>query len=183
MRISEDRYSRERARLELALRFLRHEARTRTIRVFTGLSDDRIRKLYRSYMTGVSHCLPRHRGKSPYQVGFFTRSQRLRKEAAVLASLLSVAGLIPRTTGAELPNASPATGRGELLCEIFEFYRCLRPDSPITFEHAVFLAAALARGDQLRLAVCCDCGGLLVAERFPLSDRRCTHCTPAARAR
>ena len=51
MRISDDRYSRERLRMELALRFLQHEARTQTIRTWTGLSDDRIRKLYRSYMS------------------------------------------------------------------------------------------------------------------------------------
>ena len=30
--------------------FIRHEARTHTIRAWTGLSDDRIRKLYRSYL-------------------------------------------------------------------------------------------------------------------------------------
>ena len=45
MRISDDRYSRERLSLDLALRFLRHEARTQTIRAWQGLSDDRIRKL------------------------------------------------------------------------------------------------------------------------------------------
>jgi hypothetical protein len=38
MRISDDRYSRERARMELALRFLRHEARTQTIRAHPGRS-------------------------------------------------------------------------------------------------------------------------------------------------
>ena len=32
MRISDDRYNGERLRMELALRFLRHEARTQTIR-------------------------------------------------------------------------------------------------------------------------------------------------------
>ncbi len=41
MRISDDRYSRERLCLDLALRF-RHEARTQTIRAWTGLTDDRI---------------------------------------------------------------------------------------------------------------------------------------------
>jgi hypothetical protein len=45
MRISDDRYDRERSSLDLALKFLRHEARTQTIRSWTGLSDDRIRKL------------------------------------------------------------------------------------------------------------------------------------------
>jgi hypothetical protein len=59
MRISEDRYDRDRQRLELALRFLTHEARTQTIRVWTGLSDDRIRKLYKSY-----HYCPNVEGRS-----------------------------------------------------------------------------------------------------------------------
>jgi hypothetical protein len=86
MRISDDRYDGERLRMELALRFLRHEARTQTIRAWTGLSDDRIRKLYRTYLSQVSRYLPRHRGKSPQQVGYFTRSQRSQHETAVLAA-------------------------------------------------------------------------------------------------
>ena len=50
MRISDDRYSRDRLRLDLALRFIHLEARTHTIRAWTGLTDDRIRKLYRTYL-------------------------------------------------------------------------------------------------------------------------------------
>lgn len=50
MRISDDRYSRDRARLDIAMHFIHHEARTHTIRQWTGLTDDRIRKLYRSYL-------------------------------------------------------------------------------------------------------------------------------------
>ncbi len=45
MRLTDDRYANERSQFELALRMIRHEARTRTIRECTGLSDDRIRKL------------------------------------------------------------------------------------------------------------------------------------------
>ena len=63
MRISDDRYSRERQRFEVALRFIRYEARTHTIRAWTGLSDDRIRKLYRSYLSVARESVPfRHRG-------------------------------------------------------------------------------------------------------------------------
>jgi hypothetical protein len=51
MRISDDRYNRERSSLDLALKFLRHEARTQTIRAWTGLTDDRIRNLYRSHIS------------------------------------------------------------------------------------------------------------------------------------
>src|SRR5260370_39162899 len=110
MRICDDRYRRERARMELALRFLRHEARTQTIRAWTGLSDDRIRKLYRSYMTRARRYVPRHRGKSPHQVAYFARSIRVQQETVGLASLLSRLGVIatgPCTDAAHLlPRAT-----------------------------------------------------------------------------
>jgi hypothetical protein len=198
MRISDDRYTRERARMELALRFLHHEARTQTIRTWTGLSDDRIRKLYRSYMSQARRHLPRHRGKSPHQIAYFTRSLRLQQETAVLASVLSLLGVVP--AAAPVPSAAPAsvlppavpaeaggalTGltRGELLCQAFEAFRMLLPAAQISFEHAVFLTTALARGDQLRLGGCSDCGSLVVTERFPLRAVRCHHCAAAARPR
>ena len=66
--------------------------------------------------------------------------------------------------------------RGELLCQAFEIYRALIPASQISFEHAVFLAMALARGDQLRLGGCADCGCLVVVERYPVRDKRCHYC-------
>jgi hypothetical protein len=206
MRISDDRYSRERARMELALRFLHHEARTQTIRAWTGLSDDRIRKLYRSYMSHARRYLPRHRGKSPHQIAFFTRSLRLQEETALLASMLSLLGVLPAgmpaaagaaVTGAATPQPAagaaaaagaasmplPGVTRGELLCQAFEAFRLLLPSGQISFEHAVFLATTLVRGDQLRLGDCSDCGSLMVTERFPLRASRCTHCTGAAQLR
>jgi hypothetical protein len=70
--------------------------------------------------------------------------------------------------------------RGELLCQAFEAFRLMLPSAQISFEHAVFLATALARGDQLRLGDCSDCGSLMVTERFPLRASRCTHCSGPA---
>jgi hypothetical protein len=208
MRISDDRYTRERARMELALRFLHHEARTQTIRAWTGLSDDRIRKLYRSYMSHARRYLPRHRGKSPHQIAYFTRSLRLQEETAVLASVLSLLGVVPAATpasaatpaaatpaaaapaaaaptvlSAEAAGALTALSRGELLCQAFEAFRLLLPSAQISFEHAVFLTTALARGDQLRLGGCSDCGTLVVSERFPLRALRCHRCSGAAAPR
>ena len=66
MRISDNRYSRDRFRFDLAMRFIRHEARTHTIRAWTGLSDDRIRKLYRHYSDEHGNAVSRPRGKSPH---------------------------------------------------------------------------------------------------------------------
>ena len=187
MRISDDRYTHERARMELALRFLRHEARTQTIRAWTGLSDDRIRKLYRTYMNHARRHLPRHRGKSPHQVAYFTRSARLQQESAVLASVLALLGVVPASlpqarpgVTRSVPPSLPGLGRGELLCQAFEAFRHYLPSSQISFEHAVFLATALARGDQLRLDGCSTCGSLVVTERFPLRAARCHHCAGGA---
>src|SRR5688572_12913310 len=157
MRISDDRYSRDRLRLDLALRFIHHEARTHTIRAWTGLTDDRIRKLYRTYLFEAGGAkVTRHRGKSPRQAAFFTRSLRMRRESAVFASVSSLFGLItPQTitvshaavphAGASASTASrenpamPTVARGALLCEAFEAYTALIGESQISFEHAVFL--------------------------------------------
>ena len=49
MRITDSRYDRDRLRLSLAYRLIALEARTRTIRLATQLSDDRIRRMYRDY--------------------------------------------------------------------------------------------------------------------------------------
>jgi hypothetical protein len=176
MRITDDRYNRERLSLDLALRFLHHEARTQTIRTWTGLTDDRIRNLYRSYMSRSTHVVRRHRGKSPHQVAYFTRSLRIQWETAQLASLLSLMSVVPVQAGPEIAGSLPNISRGEKLCYAFEVYQATIPSSQISFEHAVFLAVALARGDQLRLGGCRDCGGLMVMERFPVGDRRCQYC-------
>ena len=179
MRISDDRYSRDRLRLDLALRFIHHEARTHTIRAWTGLTDDRIRKLYRTYLYEAGGAgVARHRGKSPRQAAFFTRSLRMRREAAVFASVSSLFGLItPQTITVErAAQPQPTVARGALLCETFETYRALVGDSQISFEHAVFLLAALHSGDELRVAHCRECAGVLVTDRLALRTPVCNDC-------
>jgi hypothetical protein len=185
MRISDDRYSRDRLRLDLALRFIHHEARTQTIRAWTGLTDDRIRKLYRTYLHEAGGSgIARHRGKSPRQAAFFTRSLRMRRESAVFASVSSLFGLFtPRSiaingvaseSGAQ---PTPNVARGALLCEAFEAYRALVGEPQISFEHAVFLLGALHAGDELRVAHCRDCDGVLVTDRLALRTPVCNDCS------
>jgi hypothetical protein len=107
-----------------------------------------------------------------------------RQESAVLASLLSLLGVVPAAlpllpSGAE---ALPGPTRGELLCQAFEVFRLL-PCAQISFGHAVFLAAALAGGDLLRLGGCCECASLMLSERLPLRAARCHHCAGPAQSR
>ena len=179
MRISDDRYSRDRLRLDLALRFIHHEARTHTIRAWTGLTDDRIRKLYRTYLHEADGSgVPRHRGKSPRQAAFFTRSLRMRREAAVFASVSSLFGLITLQTIMVDRGAQPAptVARGALLCEAFETYSALVNEPQISFEHAVYLLGALLAGDELRVSHCRDCAGVLVTDRLALRTPVCNDC-------
>jgi hypothetical protein len=184
MRISDDRYSRDRLRLDLALRFIHHEARTHTIRAWTGLTDDRIRKLYRTYLYEAGGAgVARHRGKSPRQAAFFTRSLRMRREAAVFASVGSLYGLIaPHAISVErATQPAPTVARGALLCEVFETYRALVGEAQISFEHAVFLLGALLSGDELRVAHCRDCSGVLVTDRLTLRTPVCNDCSGSRR--
>jgi hypothetical protein len=138
-------------------------------------------------MSQAQRDLPRHRGKSPHQVAYFTRSLRAQHESAVLASVLALLGVLPVAAPGAAQAAPapvlPGLGRGELLCQAFEAFRLLLPSAQISFEHAVFLATALARGDQLRLGGCSGCGGLVVTERFPLRDPRCHDCAGLAQSR
>jgi hypothetical protein len=177
MRAGEARYQHEIESIDLALRFIRLEARTSTIRAFTGLSCDRIRKLSHQY----AHPSYRHRGKSPHQAGYFIRSAKVRHQASFLAGVLCSCGLSIDEPSAGATFACLATG--ELLFDAYEYYRQVVSTPVISFEYAVFLAQCLLRGDQLRLVCCVDCNIPLLAEPFPEGPRRCDYCEPDYRRR
>ncbi len=182
MRVSDDRYTRERERLDLALRFIRHEARTFTIRQWTGLSDDRIRKLYRTYVLETdAHQVHRHRGKSPRQAAFFFKNPELNFQAAQLASLFVVYGLLCGSeTGVKSRYRVGSLESGTLLCQVYESYLELHAPVSISFEHAWFLLLALSRHDELSVTTCGVCGGVRL--RDLLSTRRfdSSNCAAAA---
>jgi hypothetical protein len=175
MRISDDRYNRDRLRMDVAVRFIQHEARTHTIRQWTGLTDDRIRKLYRSYvMDSGGQVINRHRGKSPHQSAHFMRTARLRQEAALLASICQMVDLLPHSaaTGRALPDVR----RAQLLCQAYEAYRGLVGEPQISFEHAVLLLATLSRKEELAVDQCHGCEALVVVDRLSLRTPSCIVC-------
>ena len=175
MHVTDERYKRDRLRLELALRLIRHEARTHTIRHWTGLSDDRVRKLYRSYIkpgAGVR----RHRGKSPAQVNYFLRATSIGAEAHALASILLLFGAISDKPDPASLKKIPTIARGRLLCDAYEAYRRVSPRPRIDFEHAAFLAKALTVGDEIRLRFCHACQALNIVETVTLRDPSCRAC-------
>jgi hypothetical protein len=179
MRISDYRYNRDRLRLDVALRFIRYEARTRTIRQWTGLTDDRIRKLYHSYLQGGGRTT-RHRGKSPRQAAYFLRTARMRDEASALASLCYLVGLFDGRCHSPSPRRATDVSRAASMCRAYEGYHAAVCNPAITFEHAVLLVNALARGSELRLGDCQDCGALLVVDSLGLRPTRCSLCSAEA---
>jgi hypothetical protein len=181
MRVSDDRYTRDRQRLDLALRLIHHEARTFTIRQWTGLSDDRIRKAYRSYvMNHDAGTVLRHRGKSPRQAAFFFKNPEVNFQAAQLASLFVVYGLLCGTpVGLESRYRVGSFESGVLLCQVYEAYRELHAPASISFEHAWFLLLALARRDELGVARCEDCGGVWLRDLLAKRRAACANCESA----
>jgi Flagellar transcriptional activator (FlhC) len=184
MRVSDDRYTRDRQRLDLALRLIRHEARTFTIRQWTGLSDDRVRKLYRSYVLDHGErSVSRHRGKSPRQAAFFFRSAELNFQAAQLASLFVMYDLVRGTgSGLEPRFRVGSLESGAVLCQAYEAYLELHVPAVISFEHAWFLLMALSRQDEVGVSRCSVCGGMRLRDLLAKRRLLCGTCGPGAEA-
>jgi hypothetical protein len=161
---------------------IHHEARTCTIRAWTGLTDDRIRKLYRTYLQQqFAHAPKRHRGKSPRQAAYFLRSPAMQFEATTLASLFSLLGLVSPTLEARPALPTMNLESGDLFCLAYETYLSLHTAPRISFEHAGFLLLALRRQDELRLRLCSHCGGMTMVDALAVGSAECAACErPAA---
>jgi Flagellar transcriptional activator (FlhC) len=173
MHISDDRYFHDRQRHDLALRMIRHEARTCTIRSCTGLTDDRIRRLYKSYAYQLSDLpLRRRRGKSPRQAGFFVRNTRTHFEASLLVSVFVIFGLLHARQAAQAGSIE----HGRLFCDAYETHRQLLRSAAISFEHAWFLLQLLGRDDALRAERCRRCDSHYLRDRINACRRPCPLC-------
>ena len=144
MRLTDDRYSGERSQFELALRMIRHEARTRSIRECTGLSDDRIRKLYATYFrnSGMTD-IKRRRGKSPRQIARFVKNAENQLQATTLVALFA-AGLLIRIDQDDFVHPCwprPDVEFGHRLCRAYETYLLLHRRPALSFEWAWNLLA------------------------------------------
>jgi hypothetical protein len=181
MRITDDRYTRDRLRLDLALRLIRHEARTCTIRSWTGLTDDRIRKLYKSYVLHAgARTVRRHRGKAPRRPAYFLRNSDMRTQSSTLATLLCSLGLLE-------PDARTGAGAleqlrwGERFCEAYEAYLAEHGQAFLGFEHACFLQRALERQAELAIDECGACGSLVVVAAYAARLEGCVFCSELRR--
>ena len=179
MRFTDDRYAGERHQFELALRMIRHEARTRTIRECTGLSDDRIRKLYATYFrdNGQSQ-IKRRRGKSPRQVMRFVKNPRNQLQSTTLVALFR-AGLLIRIDVDDSVHPCwprPDVEFGHRLCRAYESYLLLHDQPTLSFEWAWNLLQSISWNDELYLAICENCSARYVQDAYALDDATCPSC-------
>jgi len=180
MRLTDDRYSGERSQFELALRMIGHEARTRTIRQCTGLSDDRIRKLYATYFRDSGNsAVKRRRGKSPRQVTRYVKNPENQLQATTLVALFT-AGLLVRIDRDDRVHACwprPDVEFGHRLCRAFETYLLLHENPALNFEWAWNLLQCISCNDELYLAQCHGCEARYVQDAYALDYKTCPACT------
>lgn len=179
MRLTDDRYAAERSQFELALRMIRHEARTRTIRECTGLSDDRIRKLYGTYFrdTGATN-IRRRRGKSPRQILRFVKNPGNQLQATTLVALYCSGLLlkVDRDNGVAPRWPRPDVEFGHRLCRAYETYLLLHERAALNFEWAWNLLHSISYNDELYLAGCDHCGARYVQDSYAIDRATCPSC-------
>lgn len=179
MRLTDDRYAAERRQFELALRMIGHEARTRTIRECTALSDDRIRKLYSTYFRDTGQTdVRRRRGKSPRQVGRFVKNSENQLQATTLV-ILFCSGLLLRIdkNNKVVPCwPRPDVEFGHRLCRAFENYLLLYDNPKLSFEWAWNLLQNICYNDELYLAECKQCLSRYVQDSYALDHKICPTC-------
>jgi len=179
MRLTDNRYANEKQQFELALRMIHHEARTRTIKACTGLSDDRIRKVYTTYFRNAGQSsIKRRRGKSPQQIGLFVKTPENQLEATTLVALFCASLLlrVDRTNKVHSCWPRPDVEFGHRVCRAFETYVLLHPNHAINFEWAWNLLQNISRNDELYLAVCRRCRGRYVQDAYAIDRRICPSC-------
>ena len=172
MRVTQSRYNGELDQFQLAIRMLELQARTSTIGRFTGLSSDRIRKAYLSYLTeyGKNRLPRRKRGRPPTRVAYFFKSRGRHCESVVLVSLFLHAGLLKHEASARwtVPGGLSRLTQGRRLCDAYDMYRHLMPGGELSLELAASLYRALSETQEVAVAECASCGALYVRDAYAL---------------
>lgn len=162
----------EAARLAVAMRMLGFEARTRTIRLATHLSDDQIRRLY--HQAGLSVASNRHRGRSPSSATQYTRSMAVQLESSIFSGVLVRHGLLKgRRPRPWLHNGLQYAQR---FCDAYADYLHIAQLDRLSFEQAWFLARNLAAHGDLYLQNCPRCTSYFVRDTSTVLKDQCPLC-------
>ncbi len=158
----------------LARRMIEHEARTKTIVAWTGLSKYRIQKLFREF--GENGGSSRHRGIPPCQPSLFFRTRGSACEMIALARLEFDIKAISEGDATLWSSSTPSLALGEKLLDVFELYCDIVQTPRISLEHALLLARELVAARTLRLSRCEGCAGINVVNLLSAPQELCPFC-------
>ena len=173
MRVSEDRYTRDLRRIQLAHRLIRHEVRSYWIRAFTHFTEGRIRNLLRSYGLATDG-VHRHRGSPPRVYTPFMIPAK-HSEASALAGLAFVWRLVPEEPVRDAWRTLPSLEFGETTCDAFELFRLMIPGATLNLDRFILLIMALAER-QLTVGNCSYCHALILLDPLGAKRRICVSC-------
>ena len=162
-------------RIAVAIEMIRHEARTRTIRLATRLTEDQIRRLYRqARLSGTETANTRHRGRSPTQALQYTRTIGMQLEASILAGVLTKHAMLRGRR--EKPWLSNSLHYAQRFCAAYGEYRPLAQQQPLSFEQAWHFARTLAARSELYLQPCPRCASHFVRDASTILKNQCPFC-------
>jgi hypothetical protein len=173
MNYTDDPFSRDLKRIEVARRMVLHQARTQTIVNFTNLTRNRLATLRRRW------CVPddsRRRGPPPRSLGAFLRTPWARSEAAAIISLCLALEALPNRSSNSEAAAITRLEIADRLCEVYEAFRTWIPNSTIEFEELLLLATELANGNLIKLSTCRGCKSATLIFACGIPRRNCPHC-------
>lgn len=161
----------EAERNAVALRMLKFEARTRTIRLATGLSEEQIRRLY--HRAAMANTSQRHRGRSPSSVAQFTRNFVAQLEASIISGVLVKHGLLKGRRPKPWLNIGMHYAR--LFCAAYAEYLQIAHQA-LNFEQAWYFARSLAARGEIYLQNCGRCNSYFVLDLATVLKHPCPVC-------
>jgi hypothetical protein len=161
----------EAERNAVALRMLKFEARTRTIRLATGLSEEQIRRLYHKAL--IAKTSNRHRGRSPSSVAQFTRSHAAQLESSIISGVLIAHGLLKGRR--PKPWLNIGMHYAVMFCDAFAEYLHIAHQA-LSFEQAWYFARSLAARGEIYLQHCERCNSHFVRDLSTVLKHQCPVC-------
>lgn len=161
----------EAERNAVALRMLKFEARTRTIRLATGLSEEQIRRLY--HKAAMAKTSQRHRGRSPSSVAQFTRNHSAQLEASIVSGVLVKHGLLKGRR--PKPWLNIGMHYAQLFCAAYTEYLQIAHRA-LNFEQAWYFARSLAARGEIYLQYCGRCNSHFVRDMATVLKHPCPVC-------
>jgi len=161
----------EAERNAVALRMLKFEARTRTIRLATRLSDEQIRRLY--HQAAIAKTTLRHRGRSPSSVAQFTRNLAVQLESSIISGILIKHGLLKGRR--PKPWLHIGVQYAQRFCDAYADYLQIAQRA-LSFEQAWYFARSLAARGELYLQGCGRCTSHFVRDASTVLMNQCPVC-------